>query len=53
MWQGHVWMGHSTSTQQISEKSVVLNITKFFTTLYAKSVVPSELACAFLECSVN
>jgi hypothetical protein len=40
-------MGHSTSIQQILEKSVALNIPRFCTTLNAKSVVPSELACAF------
>jgi hypothetical protein len=46
-------MGHSASLQQILEKSVALNITKFCITLYAKSVFPSELACVFLERSVN
>jgi hypothetical protein len=51
--QHSLHMEHSTSIQQISEKLVGLSITKFFTTLYTKSIVLSELACAFWECFVN
>jgi hypothetical protein len=38
-------IGHSTSIQQISEKSVALSIMKFCTTLYAKHVVRSVSMC--------
>jgi hypothetical protein len=38
----YVYIGHCTSIQQISQKSVALNITA---TLYIKSVVPSVSMC--------